>query len=110
MPSETIAKEDPAAGIVPAPTPSAPWRVKALSVLPPYRLALTFMDGRSGIIDCAGILAANTPGIYAPLADPAFFNQVRVELGAPTWPNGADLDPAWLYDSVATGEAWSVPF
>ena len=108
MPSEAIAKEDPAAGVVPV--SSAPWRVKALSVLAPYRLALTFMDGRGGIIDCARILGADNPGVYAPLADPAFFSQVRIELGVPTWPNGADLDPAWLYDSVASGDVWSVPF
>ena len=26
-----------------------------------------------------------------------------LESGAVTWPNGADLDPAWLYDQVAGG-------
>ncbi len=26
-----------------------------------------------------------------------------LELGAVTWPNGAGLDPAWLYDQVAGG-------
>ena len=32
-----------------------------------------------------------------PLKDPAFFVQVFVEMGAPTWPNGYDLDPIHLY-------------
>lgn len=26
-----------------------------------------------------------------------FFNRVLVEMGAPTWPNGFDLDPINLY-------------
>ena len=26
-----------------------------------------------------------------------------LESGAVTWPNGADLDPAWLYDQVVGG-------
>jgi hypothetical protein len=81
-----------------------------VSVLPPYRLAVTFMDGRSGIVDCATIQTASNPGIYAPLSDPAYFSQIRLDLGVPTWPNGADLDPAWLYDSLADGKTWSVPF
>lgn len=110
MPSEAIAKEDSATGVVPEPVSRAPWRIKAVSVLPSYRLAVTFMDGRSGIVDCSTIQSASNPGIYAPLIDPAYFSQVRLDLGVPTWPNGADLDPAWLYDSLATKESWSVPF
>lgn len=110
MSSETVAKESSAARVVPEPRPRAPWRVKALSVLPPFGLAVTFMDGRSGIVDCSSIQSASNPGIFAPLADPAYFSQVRLDLGAPTWPNGADLDPSWLYDSTAEGIPWSVPF
>ena len=32
-----------------------------------------------------------------PLKDPAYFARVFVEMGAPTWPNGFDLDPINLY-------------
>lgn len=96
------------AAIAPAPIPSAPWRTKALTVLPDYRLAVTFMDGRSGVVDCASVLNSPNPGIYAPLADPHFFGQVGIELGVPTWPNGADLDPAWLYDQLTVKKLWSV--
>jgi hypothetical protein len=43
-------------------------------------------------------------GVLAPLRDPAFFQQVRVDAEAGTicWPNGVDLDPDVLY-SEATG-------
>jgi hypothetical protein len=110
MPSQAIAKENPPPRIVPKPCACAPWRVKALSVLPGHRLAVTFMDGKTGIVDCSTILDSKAPGIYAPLTDPVFFGQVQLELGALTWPNGADLDPAWLYDSIAGGKSWAVPF
>ena len=110
MSGETVAQESPAVGVVPAPVPAAPWRVKALTVLPDYRLALTFMDGTSGIADCSAILTAGNPGIYAPLQGQDYFGQVKLGFGAPTWPNGADLDPAWLYDSLSDGKTWVVPF
>ncbi len=33
-----------------------------------------------------------------PLKDPVFFARVFIEEGAPTWPNGFDLDPiAFMY-------------
>lgn len=110
MPSQAVAEKDTAAGVVPTPVAAAPWRVKAVTVLPDYRLAVTFIDDRSGMIDCATILDASNPGIYAPLAAPDYFAQARIELGAITWPNGADLDPAWIYEALANEKSWSVPF
>ncbi len=106
MPSQATAQENSAAGVIPA----APWRIQAVSVLPGHLLAVTFKDGSAGVADCSTIRTCATPGIYAPLADPAFFNQVRIELGVLTWPNGADLDPAWLYENLSTNKTWSVPF
>jgi hypothetical protein len=32
-----------------------------------------------------------------PLRAPEYFARVFVEMGAPTWPNGFDLDPINLY-------------
>jgi len=103
MPSQTTAQENPAAGV----TLAAPWRIRAVSVLPDYRLAVTFCDGRNGIVDCASILSSTSPGIYAPLVAPDFFAQVKLELGALTWPNGADLDPGWLHAELADRKLWS---
>jgi len=105
MPSQAATQENPAAGVIPA----APWRIQAVSVLPGHRLAVTFKDGSSGIADFSRIKTSATPGIYAPLTDPEFFNQVRIELGVLTWPNGADLDPAWLYENLLAEKAWAVP-
>ncbi len=106
MSSQTATQENSAAGIIPA----APWRIRALSVLPEYKLAVTFCDGRDGIVDCSNILGSTNPGVYAPLASPEFFAKVRLDLGALTWPNGADLDPGWLHAELADKKTWSVPF
>ena len=106
MPSQTATQKNPAAGVIPA----APWRIQAVSVLPDHRLALTFRDGLTGIADFSGIETTKNPGIYAPLANSDFFSQVQIELGVPTWPNGADFDPAWLYENIATHKTWPVPF
>jgi len=106
MPSQTATEENSTAGV----TPAAPWRIQAVSVLPNHRLALTFRDGLIGVADFSAIETTATPGIYAPLADIDFFGQVKIELGVLTWPNGADIDPAWLHESLATEKTWSVPF
>jgi hypothetical protein len=43
-------------------------------------------------------------GVFEPLDDPAYFQQVRLSAGGGTieWPNGVDLCPDVLY-SKATG-------
>lgn len=106
MPGQTAAEENSTAGVIPV----APWRIEAVSVLPDHRLALTFRDGLSGVVDFSAIRTTATPGIYAPLADIVFFSQVKIELGVLTWPNGADIDPAWLHESLAADKTWSLPF
>jgi hypothetical protein len=67
---------------------------------------VTFVDGTSGIADLSLLVAATHAGIFAPLADPAVFEQARVELGVITWPNGADLDPDWLHEEICRSGEW----
>ncbi|NBC47398.1 MAG: DUF2442 domain-containing protein [Gammaproteobacteria bacterium] len=105
MSIEAAAETDRAAGVAPA----APWRVKAITVLPNYCLAVTFNDGRQGVVDMSAVRASATCGMYAALKDPEVFAQAKVELGVVTWPNGADLDPAWMYEELEAPKTWSVP-
>ncbi len=86
--------------------PAAPWRVVAVTALPGHRLALRFRDGREGFADLSRLVRAPDAGIYAALADPVAFATVRLEVGVPCWPNGADLDPCWLYEEVSAGREW----
>lgn len=67
------------------------------------QLFLRFENGESGIIDVAELVEFS--GVFAPLQELAFFEQVRVDpdLGTIVWPNGADLDPIVLY-AHATGQ------
>jgi hypothetical protein len=68
-----------------------------------YRLHIRFEDGAEGTFALMDLIPLE--GIFAPLRDPATFEQVRVnvELGSIEWPNGADLDPDVLYAQV-TGQ------
>lgn len=65
-----------------------------------YSLLLRFEDGAEGVVDLTPSLSFN--GVFAPLKDPEYFAQVRVdpESGTVVWPNGADLDPDVLYGSI----------
>jgi uncharacterized protein DUF2442 len=105
MPGETATQEDSTSGV----TPKAPWRVKAVSVLPEFRLAVTFRDGTNGIVDLSSVRTASKAGVYAALADIQLFEKAYVDLGVVTWPNGADLDPAWMYEQIKEKKVWSVP-
>ena len=106
MPIQTTPEADQTTGVIPA----APWRVKALSVLPDYRLEVTFMDGTNGIVDFSSILTARECGIFEALKDKTCFDQARLEWGVVTWPNGADMDPGWMHEQVTANKLWSVPF
>lgn len=68
-----------------------------VEVIGDHRLRLTFEDGLVGEIDFTG---RHWRRVFAPLADPAFFAQVRVDpaLGTVAWPNGADMAPETLYE------------
>ena len=110
MSVETSTKENQAVGIGIGAHPSVPWRMRELTVLPRLQLSVTFNDGRKGVIDFSKITTSEEPGIYAALRDIQVFASVRLELGAPVWPNGADIDPAWAYDELASKNNWTVPF
>ncbi len=104
MPNETVAEENRPLGVV----PSAPWRVSAVSVLPGFRLAVTFKDSSSGIVDMSALVGSPEAGIFSALQDPDLFGKAGIELGAVTWPNGADLDPVWMHEEIARQSEWCI--
>jgi hypothetical protein len=71
-------------------------RITAVEIVGDHELRLTFDDGLRGIIDASGW---DWNGVFAPLRDPAYFAQVTLdrELGAISWPNGADVAPETLH-------------
>lgn len=64
-----------------------------------YVIRLTFRDGTAGEIDLSAEL---TGPIFEPLREPAVFKRFSVhpEFHTLVWPNGADLAPEFLYQSV----------
>jgi hypothetical protein len=106
MPVEAEPETNTAIGVIPA----APWRATAVSVLAGHRLAVTFCDGTSGILDLSGVTPHASKGVFAALADPRMFAQGRVELGVVTWPNGADLDPLWMYEEISVNRGRTTIF
>jgi hypothetical protein len=81
--------------------------VTGVECLTDYQLRLRFEDGVEGVIDVSELVTFT--GVFAPLKDKLYFDQVRIdpEIGTICWPNGADLDPDVLYAAV-TGEAIDV--
>jgi hypothetical protein len=65
-----------------------------------HRMLVRFEDGTEGSVDVSQL--AKFTGVFAPLQDPAYLAQVRIdpELGAVCWPNGADLDSRVLYSPI----------
>jgi len=65
-----------------------------------HRLRFRFTDDTAGEYDFG--MLVNEPGpMVGPLRDLAYFKRVFLEFGAPTWPNGFDVAPAWLHREIA---------
>ena len=73
-------------------------RIIEVKPAPGYVLELRFNDGACGSVDLSSRLFGP---MFEPLQDVKLFNQVRVdEFGAISWPNGADLAPDALYETI----------
>lgn len=78
--------------------------VLRLKALDGHRLWLRFTDGSEGVRDLSDLIARDGE-MVRPLQDPAYFARAFVEMGAPTWPNGFDLDPINLYMEMRKADA-----
>ena len=73
-------------------------RVVSVKAENDHILLLEFTNGERKRFDVRPYIGK---GVFMPLADVAFFSNVKVVLGTVQWPNGADLCPDTLYlDSV----------
>ena len=108
-PTETTPPHSPL-GIVPPPRSAAPWRVVSVRPDDDFRLRVIFVDGTAGDVHLrAFIESPSTNGtLFEALRDSDYFRQVRVELGAVAWPNGADLAPDAMYDAIRASGEWVV--
>ena len=102
------AQENNAAEVTPPLRPAAPLRVAHLDVMPGYRLRVRFNDGTEGIVNLAGFLHSESAGVFAPLCNEHVFRQVRVALGAVTWPGDLDLAPDAMHREIKAHGTWIV--
>ena len=74
--------------------------VVAVQPLPDHHLRVTFDDGVEGIVNVRELV--QFIGVFQPLQDVSFFEQVKVnrELGTVFWPNDADFDSDVLYAKI----------
>jgi hypothetical protein len=86
----------------------APYTITAAEVIGDHQLRLTFLDGTVGAVDLRGEAWV---GVFAELADPAYFARVTLdsEMGTVIWPNGADMAADALYDDVLAAMNVSSP-
>ncbi len=69
-----------------------------------FRVLLTFSDGHEAIFDGKHLLKREGPLLDA-LRDESYFKRVFIDAGALCWPNGLELSPMKLYDTLALTEA-----
>lgn len=78
--------------------------IDRVRVVGPYRLRLWFSDGQMGEWSFDRLATDERP-VALPFREPGFFEQVFLDFGALTWPNGYDLSPVALYDDMTAAGA-----
>ena len=102
MQSPDATESDSAARLIPPARSQAPWRVVSVSPQPGKSLVVRFVDGTTGRVDLAGFLGSGAVDgtLFEALRADAYFALAHVIDGAVRWPNGADLAPDAMYETV----------
>lgn len=73
-------------------------KIRAVQADPDFRLRITYDDGQAITVDFKPVIRQG--GVFAPLADPAFFARASVDARgrAVSWPGDIDFcaDALWL--------------
>jgi hypothetical protein len=100
------AQEDRTAELIPPVRTHAPWRVAEVEALPGFRLRVRFNDGSAGVVDMAAFVKSTSAGVFAALRDQEVFRQVKVRLGAVSWPGDLDLAPDAMHSALKKHGTW----
>lgn len=79
-------------------------KVIAARYIDDFRVALQFSDGSEGVFDGHDLLR-HEGSLLVPLREENFFRRCFVDAGALCWPNGLELSPARLRETVHQTEA-----
>ena len=88
--------------------PRSPWRLTEVEALPGYRLRVAFADGLTGTVNMSRLVHSPRAGVFAALADPSLFEQVKLEYGAVAWPGELDLAPDAMYAEIQKHKEWAL--
>ncbi|HZT89733.1 MAG TPA: DUF2442 domain-containing protein [Stellaceae bacterium] len=99
-------QENRSAELIPPVRPRAPWRVAEVEALGGFRLRVRFNDGTAGVVEMATFVQSEAAGVFAALRDEDLFRQVKVCLGAVSWPGGLDLAPDAMHHAIKQDGAW----
>ena len=108
MRTEPTTDKDPSASLISEVAPRSPWRVTAVEALPGFRLRVAFADGLTGTVDLSRLVRSPKAGVFAALADPSLFAQVKLDYGAVTWPGELDLAPDAMHAAIQQHREWSL--
>ncbi len=75
------------------------WDAKTVRPLDDYEIWVELEDGRKGVFDLKPYL---NHGVFRELQDKHYFSQVRIVLGAVTWPHEQDIAPETLASGLKT--------
>lgn len=77
-------------------------KIASLRVTGSHRLCVRFRDGLITELDLEALLQDQNGPAIEQLREEEYFNQVYLDNGVLTWPNGYDLDPdtvrSWALD------------
>jgi len=106
MRSESNAGGYSPAALIDEAAPRSPWRVTEVEALPGFWLRVAFADGLTGMVDLSGLVHSPKAGVFAALADPSLFAQVRLDCGAVAWPGELDLAPDAMHAAIQERGEW----
>ena len=69
-----------------------------------FRVALEFSDGAAGEFDGQALLQ-RSGSLLEPLRSESYFRRCFIDSGALCWPNGLELSPRRLRESIRVTEA-----
>lgn len=108
MRAESNAGENSPIALAEEIVPRSPWSVTLVEALPGFRLRVAFADGLTGIVDLSRLVHSPQAGVFAALADPSLFAQVRIDYGAVAWPGEVDLAPDAMHAAIQAHGVWSL--
>ncbi len=79
------------------------WDVKAVKPIAPLTIEVVFADNTSGKVT---FTMAHLTGVFEPLKNKVFFQQVFIDSGVVTWPGAIDLAPDAMYANIKKYGVW----